>query len=54
MVLTTASVKMTAFWEMSLCSLAEVNRRFRGAYCLHRHPDVELQRNNEKEINVPA
>jgi hypothetical protein len=26
---------MTAFWDMEPCSLLEVNRRFRGAYCLH-------------------
>jgi hypothetical protein len=31
------SIKMTAFWDMSPCSLVEVGlyRRFKGAYCLH-------------------
>jgi hypothetical protein len=26
---------MTAFWSIAPCSLVEVDRRFRGAYCLH-------------------
>jgi hypothetical protein len=34
-------MKMTVIWDVALCSLAEVYRRFRGAYCLHHHrPDV--------------
>jgi hypothetical protein len=28
-------MKMTVFWDVSPCSLVEVYRRFRGAYCLH-------------------
>jgi hypothetical protein len=28
-------MKNTALWETALCSLVEVDRRFRGAYCLH-------------------
>jgi hypothetical protein len=35
-VLTAASMKMIAFWDMAPCSLVEVDGRFRGAYCL-RH-----------------
>jgi hypothetical protein len=31
--LTAASMKMTALWEIALCGLVEVDRRFRGAYC---------------------
>jgi hypothetical protein len=27
--------KMTAFWNTAPCSLVQVDRRFRGAYCLH-------------------
>jgi hypothetical protein len=38
-VLTVASVKMTALWDIASCSLVEVYRRFRGAYCLHYHGD---------------
>jgi hypothetical protein len=33
-VLTAASMKMIAFWDITSCSLIEVYRRFRGAYCL--------------------
>jgi hypothetical protein len=29
-------MKMTAFYNITLCSLAEVDRRFRRAYCLHQ------------------
>jgi hypothetical protein len=38
-VLTAASNKITAFWETAPCSLVEVGRRFRYAYCLH-HRDI--------------
>jgi hypothetical protein len=38
-VLTAASTKMTVFWDVALCSLAENDRRFRGAYCLHQQGD---------------
>jgi hypothetical protein len=33
------SLKITAFWNMSPCSLVEVNRRFRDAYCLLHRPN---------------
>jgi hypothetical protein len=39
-VLTTASMKVTAFWGIAPCSLVEVDRSFRGAYCLHHHRPV--------------
>jgi hypothetical protein len=32
-------MKMTAFWDITRCSRVEVERRFRGAYCLH-HPGL--------------
>jgi hypothetical protein len=32
-VLTAASMKIPAVWNTALCSLVEVDRRFRGAYC---------------------
>jgi hypothetical protein len=37
-VLKAASMNMKAFWDTSIapCSLVEVDRHFRGAYCLHR------------------
>jgi type IV secretory pathway VirB3-like protein len=39
-VLTAVSMKMTAFWVAALCSLIEVDRRFRSAHCLnYQGPD---------------
>jgi hypothetical protein len=29
-----------AFWDTAQCSIVEVDRRFRGAYCLHYQDDV--------------
>lgn len=39
-VLGVASMNMIAFWDIMLCSLVEVDQRFRSAYCLlHQGPD---------------
>jgi hypothetical protein len=38
---TEASMKFRVFWNETPCSLAGVNRRFRGAYCLHHQGDDE-------------
>jgi hypothetical protein len=35
-----ASVKTKAFWERAPRGLAEVDRRFRGTYCLHNEGDL--------------
>jgi hypothetical protein len=32
-------LKMTALWVKVQCSLIEVDRCLRGAYCLHHHGD---------------
>jgi hypothetical protein len=40
-VLTAASRTMTAFWNIVPCSLVEVDRRFRGAYCFHHQENDE-------------
>jgi hypothetical protein len=32
-------LKMTAFWDIAPCNVVEIDRHFRGAYCLHHHPD---------------
>jgi hypothetical protein len=32
-------VKMIVFWDIAPCSLVQVDRRFRGAYCLHPQGD---------------
>jgi hypothetical protein len=42
-VLTVAIIKIRAFWEIAPCSLG-VDRRFRGAYCLHART-VEIMMN---------
>jgi hypothetical protein len=36
-VLTAASMKLRVFWDVVPCSQVDVDRRFRGAYCLHHH-----------------
>jgi hypothetical protein len=32
-------MKMTVFWDVGPCSLVEIDRRFRGSYCLHHYGD---------------
>jgi hypothetical protein len=45
-VLKASSINMIAFWNIAPCSPVEVDRRFRGAYCLHHQDnDTLLQRN---------
>jgi hypothetical protein len=36
-------MKMTAFWDIAPCSLVEVDRHFRGAYCLHHQGDLMIE-----------
>jgi hypothetical protein len=38
-VLTSASMNMTAFCDISPCNLVEADRHFRGAYCFHHQDD---------------
>jgi hypothetical protein len=38
------SLKIAAFWDIAICSLVEVYRRFRGAYCLCHQSDAPLKR----------
>jgi hypothetical protein len=33
---------MIPFWDIAQYSLVEVDRRFRGAYCLHHQADESL------------
>jgi hypothetical protein len=40
-VLTAASMKIRAFWDVAPCSLVGVDRRFRGAYCLHHQGEID-------------
>jgi hypothetical protein len=32
-------MRTSVFWDAAPCSLVDINRRFRGAYCLHRQAD---------------
>jgi hypothetical protein len=33
------SMKMTVFWDVAPCSLADADRCFKGDYCLQHRPD---------------
>jgi hypothetical protein len=35
-------MKMAVFWVVATCSLVEVYRRFRGAFCLHHQGDEHI------------
>jgi hypothetical protein len=39
-VLAETSVNVTALRDVARCSVVEIDRRFRGAYCLHHQSDV--------------
>jgi hypothetical protein len=32
---------MSVLWDVASCSLVEIDRRFRGIYCLHHRPEEE-------------
>jgi hypothetical protein len=56
-ILTAASIRMTAFWETAPYNLVEVDRRFRGAYCLHHWPTritCSVPPSNDHVINKVA
>jgi hypothetical protein len=48
-VLTAAGMKITAFWDIAHCNLVVVDRRFRGAYCLH-YQLMETVRTSETSV----
>jgi len=37
-----AHMKVTACWDIALCSLVDVDRFFRGAYCLHHASETSV------------
>jgi hypothetical protein len=43
-VLTAANMKIRAVWDITPCSPVVVDRRFRGADCLHNQDDVFITR----------
>jgi len=52
-VLTAASMKFRVFWDVAPCSHVEVDRRFRGAYCLHHQGALMMEavRTSETSVN---
>jgi hypothetical protein len=45
-------LKKAVFWDVAPCSLVEVYRRFRGAYCLHYQGDEEAANTSETSVNL--
>jgi hypothetical protein len=45
-------MKITIIWDITLCSLIQVYRRFRGAYYLHHHSD-ECETSVNYRRNIP-
>jgi hypothetical protein len=41
-VLTAVGLQMIAFWDIVECCLVDVDRRFRGDYCLHNQGDIAV------------
>jgi hypothetical protein len=36
-------VKMTVFWDVAPCSMIDIDRHFRGVYCLHHQGDHSFE-----------
>jgi hypothetical protein len=49
-VLTVASMKTTACWHVAPCSLVDIGRRFRDAYCLHNQDDCRTDDGGNKHL----
>jgi hypothetical protein len=51
-------MKFSIFWDIALCSQVEVDRCFRGEYCLRHHGDsfialmMEVVRTSEMSVNL--
>jgi hypothetical protein len=52
-VLTAASKKIKASWDTAMCSLVEVDRRFRGTYCIHHQGDKSVYINETTRHYIP-
>jgi hypothetical protein len=50
-------MKTTVFWDVELCSLVEIDRRFRYGYCSYRRPVMDevstAQRHLIQSSSVP-
>jgi hypothetical protein len=47
---------MTVFWDVAPCSLVEIDRSFRGAYCLHHQgdrPEMSVSFYQTTRRNIP-
>jgi hypothetical protein len=44
---------MAVFWVAAPCSLVEVHRRFRHAYCLHHQGDESLVSDQTTRRTIP-
>jgi hypothetical protein len=44
-------MKMAVFWDIAPCSLVKIDRRFKGAYCLHHQVNFyqTTRRNNPED-----
>jgi hypothetical protein len=51
-VLTAASMKFRVFWDVAPCSHIELDRRFRGAYCLHHQGGDRIEAVRTPETSV--
>jgi hypothetical protein len=51
-VLTAAIMKMTAFSDIMPCSLIEVHRCFRDAYCLHHQVALMMEAVRSSDISI--
>jgi hypothetical protein len=51
-VLTAASIQFRVFWDVLTCSQADVDRRFRGAYCLHQALMMEAVCTSETSVKI--
>jgi hypothetical protein len=43
-------MNMTVFWEVVRCSLVDIHRRFREAYCIHHQG--EAVSSSEMPVNI--
>jgi hypothetical protein len=51
-VLTAARIQFRVFWDVLPCSQADVDRRFRGAYCLHQALMMEAVCTSEMSVSI--
>jgi hypothetical protein len=45
-------LEMAVFWNFASCSLVDIERRFRGAYCLHQQGDLMMEAVNSSETSA--